>query len=124
LLIASGVLAILTGMITITAALQALIITTSANRLSCNVGLSSCGDFNGAKIFWTFALILGAIFVVAGVAGCAGMRWGQTALIVLGGIGVLLCPIFGFAGAGAEVLIPLLWFGLIAAMSLAAGFDY
>lgn len=116
LLVAAGALGVVTGAVTLLAGIWVVRLTSAVNALTCNVALPSCGHFAGAYLIGILIVAIGAIYLVAGIAACMGRRRGQSALIVLGSLALLLLLVDLIAG-GTDALIPMVWFGLITGLA-------
>lgn len=120
LLIASGVLGIVTGAVTLIFTAQFLVLASDVGRLTCDVGLPSCGRASFAYLLGFVFLAFGVLYLAAGIGACVRSPWARSLLIVLGAIGVVFQLVILVAGAGVLAILPLLWFGTIAGLALAA----
>lgn len=120
-LIAAGILAIISGAVTLLGAIGLLIIASDPNALDCG-GDAACSqvitDFSDFfYVMAAIAIVLSVLFIVGGIGACMRKHWGQIAVVVIGSAGALL-QIVGIAHSGsAGGLVPLLWFGLIAGLA-------
>lgn len=128
-LIAAGVMALVSALLTafISVVLFVLVSDPSAfNR--CDVSSSDCQRIvvtnpGLLRTLASFYVVLAVLLVVAGLGGCLRKYWGKIALIVVGGLGMLLflLPIV-LRGQGVAA-IPVAWFGLIAGLAAATPKD-
>ncbi|MGN6721459.1 MAG: hypothetical protein ACTHJM_02470, partial [Marmoricola sp.] len=99
---------------------QFLVLVSDVGRLTCDVGLPSCGRASYGYLIGVVFLAFGLLYTAAGIGACVRAPWGRTLLIVLGAIGVIFQLVILVAGAGFLAIFPLLWFGTIAGLALAA----
>lgn len=124
LLIAAGVLAIITGAITLILTIRLLALISDVGHLTCGMGLPVCDRVqSGEAVSYMFGIViiaLSALFIAGGISACGGRRWGQSTLIVLGGISVLFYLVILVVGGGIDAIIAMVWFGTITGLALAS----
>jgi len=122
-LIAAGILAIISGAVTLLGAIGLLVIASNPDTIDCGGGLTCSERFGTFTDYFyvmaSIAIVFSALFIVAGIGGCMRKHWGQIAVVVIGVAGSLL-QLVGIAHSqSAGGLIPLLWFALIAGLAWA-----
>lgn len=133
LLIASGVLAILTGATTLFISISELSVISTLDQFRCTL-LPQCSGSSspdaGATFLAIVLMVLGIFFTAAGIGTCMARRSGRMALVVMSAISVLFYLVVfmvnqgntePFHNSGSVVLIPIIWFGLIGGMALVGG---
>lgn len=123
LMIAAGVLGIITGTVTLIFTIWFLSALSALDRYTCDIGAPVCGRISHGTVvivlIGVVVLAVGALFLAAGIGACAGSGWAPAILVVLGALGTLLYLIPLIAGGGPGALIPIAWFGTMTGLAWA-----